>query len=93
MKGRVGGEDRGQLQLARGEARRADLGQRREASSREEFLDEQARNLVDKLDGYFKWAKSDERVAGFNPWRKQRPTFCGISLLRPLTRGCHVHRF
>jgi hypothetical protein len=31
-------------------------------------LDGQAKNLVEKLDGYFDWAKSDERIAGFNPW-------------------------
>ena len=31
-------------------------------------LDGQAKNLVEKLDGYFEWAKSDERIAGFNPW-------------------------
>jgi len=31
-------------------------------------LDEQAANLVDKLDGYFEWAKTDTRIAGFNPW-------------------------
>ena len=35
--------------------------------------DAQAKNLVeillvDKLDGYFEWAKSDKRIAGFNPW-------------------------
>ena len=28
----------------------------------------QEKNLVDKLNGYFNWAKSDSRIAGFNPW-------------------------
>jgi hypothetical protein len=23
---------------------------------------------VDKLDGYFAWAKQEKRIAGFNPW-------------------------
>lgn len=32
-------------------------------------LDAQAKNLVDKLEGYFAWAKSDNRIAGFNPWQ------------------------
>merc|ERR1712137_195063 len=31
-------------------------------------LDAQARNVVEKLDGYFSWAKNDTRVGGFNPW-------------------------
>ena len=31
-------------------------------------LDEQAKNVVDKLDGYFDWAKANKRIAGFNPW-------------------------
>ena len=31
-------------------------------------LDDQAKNLVDKLEGHFEWAKKDDRIAGFNPW-------------------------
>eukprot|EP00463_Aulacantha_scolymantha_P002486 TRINITY_DN3237_c0_g1_i1.p1 TRINITY_DN3237_c0_g1~~TRINITY_DN3237_c0_g1_i1.p1 ORF type:complete len:227 (-),score=14.73 TRINITY_DN3237_c0_g1_i1:2-682(-) len=31
-------------------------------------LDKQAEQIVIKLDGFFKWAKTDTRVAGFNPW-------------------------
>eukprot|EP01052_Picozoa_sp_SAG31_P035112 SAG31_NODE_4196_length_3483_cov_3.221927_4_plen_236_part_00 len=31
-------------------------------------LDAQAAQVVTKLDGFFAWAKADERVAGFNPW-------------------------
>ena len=23
---------------------------------------------MDKLDGYFAWAKQEKRIAGFNPW-------------------------
>ena len=46
---------------------------------------EQAKNLVDKLDGYFEWAKSDKRIAGFNPWREQCTLFCGICCRWSLT--------
>ena len=28
----------------------------------------QEKNLVDKLTGYFEWAKADTRISGFNPW-------------------------
>ena len=31
-------------------------------------LADMAKNVVDKLDGYFSWAKEDRRIAGFNPW-------------------------
>lgn len=31
-------------------------------------LEESSRIVVDKLDGYFEWAKADARVAGINPW-------------------------
>eukprot|EP01046_Picozoa_sp_COSAG06_P037036 COSAG06_NODE_4140_length_4533_cov_3.136446_7_plen_87_part_00 len=31
-------------------------------------LDDQAKNVVDKMEGYFKWAKAEQRIAGFNPW-------------------------
>ena len=31
-------------------------------------LEGQAKNLVDKLDGYFKWSKAEKRIAGLNPW-------------------------
>merc|ERR1711957_743034 len=31
-------------------------------------LDDQAKQIVIKLDGFFEWAKSEPRVAGFNPW-------------------------
>ena len=31
-------------------------------------LDDQAKNVVDKMEGYFKWAKAEKRIAGFNPW-------------------------
>jgi hypothetical protein len=31
-------------------------------------LDKQAVQVVDKLDGFFDWAKNDSRVLGFNPW-------------------------
>ena len=25
-----------------------------------------------KLDGFFEWAKAEERIAGFNPWHLER---------------------
>ena len=31
-------------------------------------LDDQAKNNVEKLEGYFSWAKQEKRIAGFNPW-------------------------
>eukprot|EP01009_Symbiontida_sp_KSa7_P008037 NODE_5249_length_318_cov_320.765799_g4638_i0.p1 GENE.NODE_5249_length_318_cov_320.765799_g4638_i0~~NODE_5249_length_318_cov_320.765799_g4638_i0.p1 ORF type:complete len:96 (-),score=28.12 NODE_5249_length_318_cov_320.765799_g4638_i0:4-291(-) len=31
-------------------------------------LKDSAKNVVDKLNGYFEWAKKDTRIAGFNPW-------------------------
>lgn len=31
-------------------------------------LDAQAVQVVKKLDGFFEWAKAEERIAGFNPW-------------------------
>lgn len=31
-------------------------------------LDAQAAQVVTKLDGFFAWAKADERIAGFNSW-------------------------
>ena len=31
-------------------------------------LDDQAKQIVLKLDGFFEWAKSDDKIAGFNPW-------------------------
>lgn len=31
-------------------------------------LDQQAEQIVAKLDGFFAWAKSDTNVVGFNPW-------------------------
>ena len=31
-------------------------------------LDKQAVQVVDKLNGFFDWAKNDSRVLGFNPW-------------------------
>lgn len=31
-------------------------------------LDAQAQQIVEKLDGFFEWAKVEPRVAGFNPW-------------------------
>ena len=36
-------------------------------------LDGQAKNNVDKLQGYFEWAKADKRIAGFNPWHCPGP--------------------
>ena len=36
-------------------------------------LDDQAKNVVDKMEGYFKWAKSEKRIAGFNPWSASLP--------------------
>ena len=29
---------------------------------------EQEKHIVEKLVGYFEWAKADTRIAGFNPW-------------------------
>jgi hypothetical protein len=31
-------------------------------------IEGQARNVVDKLEGYFQWMKAEPRIAGFNPW-------------------------
>ena len=31
-------------------------------------LDAQAEQIVIKLDGFFKWAKNDPKIRGFNPW-------------------------
>ena len=31
-------------------------------------LDGQAKNVVDKMEGYFKWAKAEKRIGGFVGW-------------------------
>jgi hypothetical protein len=46
-------------------------------------LDGQAKNNVDKLQGYFEWAKADKRIAGFNPWHCPGPPRAFRILKRP----------
>lgn len=41
-------------------------------------LDSQAEQIVIKLSGFFEWAKTEPRIAGFNPWHfrnRTRPQF------------------
>ena len=56
-------------------------------------LDDQAKNVVDKMEGYFKWAKAEKRIAGFNPWSAGPPVprlrvagcltpWCGVQALQ-----------
>ena len=43
-------------------------------------LASQAEQIVIKLEGFFRWAKNDSRVAGFNPWHfgnRSSPQFGG----------------
>jgi hypothetical protein len=54
-------------------ARRALNRQKRRFPARAVPLDAQAKNNVDKLQGYFEWAKADKRIAGFNPWHCPGP--------------------
>lgn len=39
-------------------------------------LDSQAKQIVIKLDGFWQWAKSEPRVAGFNPWHFRNRSSC-----------------
>jgi hypothetical protein len=49
-------------------------------------LEQQAQNNVEKLSGYFEWAKADKRIAGMNPWHfntraaAQHPPPCDMLL-------------
>jgi len=42
-------------------------------------LDDQAKNVVDKMEGYFKWAKAEKRIAGFNPWSAHLCLLCACA--------------
>ena len=42
-------------------------------------LDDQAKNVVDKMEGYFKWAKAEKRIAGFNPWSAHPCLLCACA--------------
>ena len=60
-------------------------------------LEQQAKNNVEKLDGYFKWAKQDKRIAGFNPWHyntraEARPATAHTSLLPMPPRNFPLNR-
>ena len=50
-------------------------------------LDDQAKNNVEKLEGYFSWAKQEKRIAGFNPWVSAAAPFASSQQPKKLLRA------